>query len=318
VLAAAVALLPLVARLVGFTSDTLALVCGGLAITGCGILALRAPDKPASTIGIILGLLALMLGVYHLAVGFGWMGSDDAPDASETATNAPVDDDGLATPGLCKVPDQCRELCDQQQPEACEQLASAYLAGDLGMEKDTARGVAIALEACDMGGATGCVMAAFRIRRGDGVEEDPKRALALDTRACDMDETAGCHNVAYAYLIGAGTEKDPAKAQQWYQHSCDAGDRDSCRDLATLAQTGAMGMEKDVALAQRVAKKACADGGAEACLTAGLNLLSEQAADRAEVLFEALCDDGNGSGCNNMGVIYERGLGRDADLDKAL
>src|SRR4029077_148248 len=88
---------------------------------------------------------------------------------------------------------------------------------------------------CRDGSGIACAAAAHKYCRGLGIHRDVARCLPLALRACELNVAAGCDDAAYVYTGTAGPPRDdPAeqrmlrRALELWQRDCDADDGMAC------------------------------------------------------------------------------------------
>jgi hypothetical protein len=155
--------------------------------------------------------------------------------------------------------------------------------------------------ACDRGDAGECLTLAYYYLYGWEagtslhprvvLKASPKRALQLLRRVCDAGGVRGCFGVAALQLSGWGPGiYDPESGAAIYQKLCDQGERRACHLLGDL-------------YAPFYTWRAHARIAPDAA--------------RAFQLIERACNGGYPMSCNDLGVMYVRGLGVAKDEAKA-
>jgi len=163
---------------------------------------------------------------------------------------------------------------------------------------------------CEGKSASGCGYLARMLERGRGVPRDLPRALSLYEGACVRDP------VSCAFQSLASDNRPPprpepsevarlvARAAPELHKECRTGGLIECLTLGCLRQQG-LGVERDLAGAGALYKKACDGGLREACNNASVLSLADGPKDAAPAV-EALrgaCAGGLAVACNNLAVL---------------
>lgn len=121
---------------------------------------------------------------------------------------------------------------------------------------------------------------------------------------CTGGNLDDCFSLGNAFLKA----RDETGAVNVWRRACDAGHSASCGSFAYALDIGAGGVQQNRAAALRLAKRACDDG--EACRQLGyieLNSKTRHYDDSREIakpLFEKACDNGDGEGCWERGMLF--------------
>lgn len=224
--------------------------------------------------------------------------------------------------GLTSTPaaiDAFTKGCTLKNGESCMELAARYLCG-ANVAKDAAKATDFSERACDLGAAQGCNLAAMSLVTA---AEPSARAAAMHyaQHGCDLGDEMSCTDVGIIYMEGLGVAVDFTRAAQIFETYCKRSSMTACANLALLVYMG-NGTPRDPVRAKDLAQRSC-----DAHMDAGCNVLGAVLMDAndaasaasAEQIFAGLCDRGQGGGCDNLGVLYMRGLaGRAPDRDRAL
>lgn len=172
-------------------------------------------------------------------------------------------------------------------------LAQIYRDG-LGVPADAPRAFEWALTAAEAGSAGAQFGLGAMYEWGKGTESDPAEA-AIWYRKAEAQGVAGAANSLGAlYLQGKGVAADPAAALAWFRKAAEAGDAAGQFNLAMRYFNGE-GTAIDPIEARRWLERSAAAPGSDA-MTRSLVASSKQ----------------------ELGVIYEEGLGVERDLIRAL
>jgi hypothetical protein len=226
--------------------------------------------------------------------------------------------------------------CELDDPEGCLLLASAFAMGTLA-PRDDARATPIYEKACALGSALGCYNTGLMYNEGRGAPLDHGRALRAYAEGCSMGSTTACTDEGYMRQHGRGVARDEAAAASLYERACEgtpcqAGNLLGCLNLGKVYRDG-IGVTADPARAAQIFRSACqrpAEDGdvdpgphrARACSLLGALHLAGRgvATDLVEglTLSQRGCDQGDGFGCFNAGVVFSRGLGVPPDEERAM
>jgi TPR repeat protein len=159
-------------------------------------------------------------------------------------------------------------------------------------------------------------------------------AVPLFEKACKGGDAAACQLLGDARFQGIGGAKDQPAALQAYKRSCELEISSACTKLADLFRL--LHDEKRAAAAYR---KACAADEQDACTVlesargcegrracldladlcadylAGYDVLAEPSLAREPC--EKACQGGVGEACDNLGDMYQQGLGVARDEARA-
>jgi TPR repeat protein len=101
---------------------------------------------------------------------------------------------------------------------------------------------------------------------------------------------------------------DPSRPTECYTQ-CLAGNADSCSSLGLAFVLGAPGIEKNVALGQRLFQIACNGGSSDGCFQAGSLAMEQKRFQDGLAASARACEMGNPNGCTNEAYAIWRGLG---------
>lgn len=226
--------------------------------------------------------------------------------------------------------------------KACDGGFALGCASQATATKDPAASFALAVKACELEAALGCVLVGMKYREGRGAAKDAKKALEFARKGCDGGESMGCiqagmlmidagdakgavklldgacrsgardacHNLAI--LLGAGKDvaKDEAKATALLERACELGIADDCELAARLVVGDKKDDAKANARAEQLTRKACELGSGPACFVASVKAPKEEKAKWAE----KACGADIGEGCFKVAIIAEDG----GDLERAV
>jgi hypothetical protein len=228
------------------------------------------------------------------------------------------------------------QACDLNDPQGCLLYASAVAMGTLA-DRDDAHSVPKFEKACALGSALGCYNTGLMYNEGRGVPVDHERAFLAHAEGCALGSTTACTDEGFMRQHGRGVAKDEALAAMLYERACadtacQAANRLGCLNLGNVYRDG-VGVRADPARAAQIFRSACeqepdptdVDPGrarARACSLLGALYLVGNGVETDPVQglgFSARgCDQDDGYGCFNAGVVYSRGLGVAPNEDRAM
>jgi TPR repeat protein len=226
--------------------------------------------------------------------------------------------------------------CGLDDPQGCLLLASAFAMGTIA-PRDDARATPIYEKACALGSALGCYNTGLMYNLGRGVPVDHVRAFRAYAEGCAMGSTTACTDEGVMRQHGRGVARDEGLAVALYQRgcagtACQAGNLLGCLNLGKVYRDG-LGVAADPARAAQIFREVCgraldagdvdpAESRARACSLLGSLYLVGQGVDTDPVQGLAFstrgCDQGDGYGCFNAGVVFSRGLGVEPDEERAM
>lgn len=170
---------------------------------------------------------------------------------------------------------------------------------------------------CKKSVAIACRRASFIYATGIGVAVDSKKSATLAKRACTLEDGRGCTNLATMYALGVGVEANSTKATKLYKKACRLKDVDGCAKVG-FAYLKGIGVDKNISKAFELLSSACKQEQQEACYN--LAILQDKKGNYKESkkLYEKTCSSGDALACNQLGFLYQNGLGVKKDIGKAL
>lgn len=138
---------------------------------------------------------------------------------------------GAATPPATKL-------------RACGALSLMMHRG-LGGSKDTAKGLELLEETCNLGDVASCMLAGTLYADGAGAREiaaaDPPRAPAPFKKACELGEPRGCHALAKLLHAGGGAATHAVEVLALETKACESGVAAACFEVAQMTFSGEAG-----------------------------------------------------------------------------
>jgi len=123
-----------------------------------------------------------------------------------------------------------------------------------GVTKDDAEALMWAHKAADAGNADAMDFVGFAYLRGAVVKRNPAIAIAYFKEAADESAQAA-FNLGQCYFGAQGTEQDCPKALEWWKKAAEKGNGRAAA-VAAMAYLSGEGVERDAALARRLAERA--------------------------------------------------------------
>jgi uncharacterized protein len=191
-----------------------------------------------------------------------------------------------------------REACRDGYAWACYELAELARLGE-GVSRDTAAAAALLEHACVAGESRACLRLGQMLERGDGIPGDPARAEGLYDGECAASRTAGCWRLGL-FLAERQVEGDTegaARLREAFRKGCTGGNGESCHRLAELLE-----MDGETREAARYFGRACERNHLPGCfrwagyLEAGVGV-SEPDAMFVEKLYRKACRGGVAEAC---------------------
>lgn len=135
---------------------------------------------------------------------------------------------------LVRAVDANRNACRQGDAPACLAAGDAYAAGD-GVWPVPAIAFILYREACEAGLGAGCI-AFFDLSRSgydypEGGDEEPRHLLE---KACDLGDLTGCDRFANTLRENGPDPSDIARSDAIFERACAAGGADACLSLSAL------------------------------------------------------------------------------------
>ena len=135
-------------------------------------------------------------------------------------------------------------------------LASLYLNGTGGLEKDLEKAISYYLQAADAGYPSGYRALGNLYYYGEEVEKDEEKAFAYFSKEASC---GWCYNLGFLYWEGFGTEQDYARAAELFEKDVEGGmDAEYSLFMLAYMKANGMGMEKDKETAAEYARGALA------------------------------------------------------------
>jgi uncharacterized protein len=177
----------------------------------------------------------------------------------------------------------CLAQCKAGNARSCAVLGSLF---EWGVPNQVEKDVKIAEKlydlSCQAGGLLGCAYEAALLAE----QKRYAKALELGKKACDGGEPAGCTTLAYQMSNGWGVPKDDNKAFELYARACKQREWTACNNAGVTVLFSRGNVKQDPPTACKMF--------AQACEASGL------------------------SGCPNLAICHETGIGATKDKKKAL
>ncbi len=250
---------------------------------------------------------------------------DRGGDGAATRMLAEIYGDGrLGSFDLAAATDWARRAAARGAVQPLFALASAMMRGDVGIDKDVPRAVALLEEAHKLVPTHMQTILALAKRYqtgGDGVAQDVQRAFALFQSAAQFGSTTGQVLTARAYADGSGTARDPAQAIQWFTRAADQGSLEAMMELGRYYAAGE-GVKLDAEQAFGFFYRAAEGGSAEAMVEVGKSMLvgygTSQDVPRGIEWLEKAAGTGSAAAMYDLFQLYNLDDPKLANPDKAL
>ncbi len=205
--------------------------------------------------------------------------------------------------------------CEGGDATGCHELFARYMCG-VGVPQDSERALQAATRACDLGLVEACANAGMLLGNKSG--GDRAQARKLLEKGCAGDNIAACNNLATLDMM-SGEGQGPVRAAALLQKLCDKGNVMSCANLAQILAVGLGDVPIDQPRARTLAESACAKDNFVACNVMGIVLFQGTPADHAGAAkaWSKACDLGAPASCDNLGQLYQGGMGVAEDVAQA-
>lgn len=164
--------------------------------------------------------------------------------------------------------------------------------------------VAAALQACERKDWRACVTAGDAFLSGEGAWPVPPIADILYSEACEAGYGQGCSALA---RMNDTEYSWPVDKPALFEKGCERGDLDACATFAEILTDTAPDDPAVIARAAAIIARACAAGGAEACVAVSTDLLEtgrQEDTDRAYELLDAACRKSSVAACRWLAEAY--------------
>lgn len=214
--------------------------------------------------------------------------------------------------------------CDQGNPAGCFAIGTMYMNG-VGILKNIQKAQRYYEMGCSGGDATACAnLAMIYDYQKDADANDKEKAAQLYMTGCQGGDVLACNNLAWMYANGEGVPKDYFKSLQYYKYACEAGSDLGCYNLGLMTNTNNIyGVDKAKLGIVDLNYLGCNAGDVKAC--ANLGWIYTNGSSGAPVsyfyaakYYQIACDGGILSSCNNLAILYQKGLGVPQDTQRAL
>ncbi|MCU0688111.1 MAG: sel1 repeat family protein, partial [Polyangiaceae bacterium] len=199
------------------------------------------------------------------------------------------------------------KACDAGDFLGCRKLGSLK-----ELRKDEAAALASYQKSCDGKSASGCAWLGARMERGRGIARDLAGAAAMYESACAGGDSASCalqgfraENRPIPRPDAADVEALYRKAVPALRQECSAGGLVECVQLGYLVQ-GGKGVERDVAAAGALFRKACEGGLPDGCnneAVLGVIAGGVEGGGKAAEALRTACAVGSSAACGNLAML---------------
>lgn len=214
--------------------------------------------------------------------------------------------------------------CDEGNPAGCFAIGTMYMNG-VGIQTNIQKAQRYYEMGCSGGDATACAnLAMIYDYQKNADANDKEKAAQLYMTGCQGGDVLACNNLAWMYANGEGVPKDYFKSLQYYKYACEAGSDLGCYNLGLMTNTNNIyGVDKAKLGIVDLNYLGCNAGDVKAC--ANLGWIYTNGTSGAPVsyfyaakYYQIACDGGILSSCNNLAILYQKGLGVPQDAQRAL
>ena len=186
------------------------------------------------------------------------------------------------------------------------------------VKKDLDQALKLFKASADKGNVNGMVELGNMYQFGEGVEKDLAKAVELYRASADQNDSTGQWRLGYMYQFGEGVEKNLNKAFELYKASADRDNSKGKAQLATLYVQG-KGVEKDTEKAIALFEEAATHNEHVAINDLGCYYQNEKNDyELARFWYEKGVSVGIPHCMWNLGQLYEKGLGVNISIEKAI
>ncbi len=215
-----------------------------------------------------------------------------------------------------------RAACRLGKMSECNRMGHVYFDSAL-VEHDDKRALKWFIRACDGGMPEACLTVAQGYKRAHNGVLAPiyfPRAMGGFAAYCEQkDDIVACAKAAVIALNKYG-DVPPRQAAGWARKACEAKNAEGCYLLGRCYVVG-FGVVVDYKHAVEVFDRACQEGKAAACTSAGfiadVHVKSLDAAFSTKE-YQHGCDQGDAMSCGNLGEYFELGVGDKPDIERAV
>jgi len=171
--------------------------------------------------------------------------------------------------------------------------------------------------ACAGGHGDSCANLGAVYAAGTRVPRNDAQAIATWKKGCELKSGHACMSVGNRYRFGRGVARDPRLATTYLEQSCTLGSADGCFSMGGVAAELRTGSRARV---RQYYERGCKLGSGWSCIAARSqgSAVSNPAVESQLLASEGkLCDLGYPVNCNNVGVVYEDGIGVPRDPVRA-
>jgi TPR repeat protein len=206
-----------------------------------------------------------------------------------------------------------RKAAEQGYAYAQYSLGVRYANGQ-GVAQDDMEAVKWYRKAAAQGYAYAQYSLGVRYANGQGVAQDDMEAVKWYRKAAEQGHAGAQNRLGWMYANGQGVARNDAEAVKWFRKAADQGHAGAHCGIGN-----ALNDEQKYAEAISYWLKGAKMGDACSCVSIGWHYMTEIKNYPAAVYWNKLGGErGNAEGFNNLGYLYEHGLGVQQDKSKAL
>ena len=210
-----------------------------------------------------------------------------------------------------------QQAAEKGDAEGQWKLGYMYSSGK-GVEKDTALAVYWYQKSAEQGNSEGQWRLGSKYFLGEGVAENYETAVYWYRKSAEQGNTDGQFHLGLVYYYGTAITKDYNEALKWFEKAAKKGDTFSQYHLGLMYLNG-FGVEKNIDIAIVHMKKAAEKNFSKAHNILGMIFENELLSyDNSRLWYEKGVALGNVDAMFNLGSLYEKGIGVEPSLSKAI
>ena len=243
-----------------------------------------------------------------------------------------------------KAVDLHKEIIEGQRAGtgASRSMGHCYEKG-IGVEKDLKVAIMCYTTAANKGDRYAQVALGHCYKKGIGVKRNIEKAIELYQSVAGRGDAEAQYRLGVCYAKGEGVKQNPKRAVDYYQSAAKQDHAEALCQLGVCYERG-IGVEKDLKVAERCYQSAVKQGHAGAKVNLGVFQINNPGIQTETVepaktkekqkaklarkkkdifnqafeLFQSAADQGNPDGQYNLAVCYEKGLGVEKNMEKAI
>ena len=187
-----------------------------------------------------------------------------------------------------------------------------------GIKKDPLLAVYWYQKSAEQGNSEGQWRLGSKYFLGEGVAKNYETAVYWYRKSAEQGNVDGQFHLGLLYYYGTAITKDYNEALKWFEKAAKKGDTFSLYHLGLMYLNG-FGVEKNIDIAIENLKKAADKNFSKACNVLGKIFEDELLSyDKSRLWYENGASLGNVDSMFKLGHLYEKGLGVEPSLSKAI